>query len=168
MDLNFWCSQPDISFRFSESIMLHCFLSKVQAPIRSIYFRHSLRLQFVRFSATWRSVLKRKRRLYLDIDSPEDPRESPITVPTRMSTQPSHSRKKQKNSVSRINNDATSGKKRGLPKDSPEVRTSKTLSWILRHGAKAEGITMRPDGYVEVQDLVSLLYSLYSGRRCNY
>jgi 2'-phosphotransferase len=47
-----------------------------------------------------------------------------------------------------------SEKLRGLPKDSPEVRVSKTLSWILRHGAKSEGLAMRPDGYVKVTDLV--------------
>ncbi len=43
---------------------------------------------------------------------------------------------------------------RGFPKDSPEVRLSKTLSWILRHGAKSEGLFMRSDGYVRVNDLV--------------
>ena len=48
------------------------------------------------------------------------------------------------------------GKKplRGLPTDSPEVRLSKSISWILRHGAKSESIYMRPDGYVRVTDLV--------------
>ncbi|KAJ6477410.1 KptA family-domain-containing protein [Mycena vitilis] len=48
-----------------------------------------------------------------------------------------------------------SQKLRGLPKDSPEVRVSKTLSWILRHGAKSEGLAMRPDGYVKVTDLLA-------------
>jgi len=48
-----------------------------------------------------------------------------------------------------------SEKLRGLPKDSPEVRVSKTLSWILRHGAKSEGLAMRPDGYVKVTDLLA-------------
>ncbi|KAJ7134651.1 KptA family-domain-containing protein [Mycena epipterygia] len=48
-----------------------------------------------------------------------------------------------------------SEKLRGLPKDSPEVRVSKTLSWILRHGAKSEGLAMRPDGYVRVTDLLA-------------
>ncbi|KAH9004610.1 hypothetical protein EDB86DRAFT_3072097 [Lactarius hatsudake] len=42
---------------------------------------------------------------------------------------------------------------RGFPKDSPEVRLSKTLSWVLRHGAKSEGLFMRSDGYVRVNDL---------------
>ena len=43
---------------------------------------------------------------------------------------------------------------RGFPKDSPEVRLSKTLSWLLRHGAKSEGLFMRSDGYVRVNDIV--------------
>ncbi|KAH7878867.1 KptA family-domain-containing protein [Lentinula edodes] len=46
------------------------------------------------------------------------------------------------------------GKLRGLPKDSPVVRLSKTLSWLLRHGAQSEGLTMRADGYVKVIDLL--------------
>ncbi|KAJ3767703.1 KptA family-domain-containing protein [Lentinula raphanica] len=45
-------------------------------------------------------------------------------------------------------------KLRGLPKDSPDVRLSKTLSWLLRHGAQSEGLAMRPDGYVKVVDLL--------------
>ncbi len=48
-----------------------------------------------------------------------------------------------------------SAKLRGHPRDAEDVRISKTLSWILRHGAKSEGLYMRPDGYVRVQDLVS-------------
>ena len=49
-----------------------------------------------------------------------------------------------------------SAKLRGLPKDSHDVRISKTLSWILRHGSQSEGLAMRPDGYVRVDELVSL------------
>lgn len=48
-----------------------------------------------------------------------------------------------------------SAKLRGLPKDSPEVRISKTLSYILRHGAEKEGLKLRTDGYTLVDDLVS-------------
>ncbi|KAF5383667.1 hypothetical protein D9615_003785 [Tricholomella constricta] len=51
-------------------------------------------------------------------------------------------------------NQKPSGKLRGLEKDSPAVRLSKTLSWLLRHGAKGEGLPMRPDGYVKVTDLL--------------
>lgn len=49
-----------------------------------------------------------------------------------------------------------SSKLRGRPQDSPEVRLSKTLSWVLRHGAQQEGLAMRSDGFVRVHDLVSL------------
>lgn len=38
-------------------------------------------------------------------------------------------------------------------------RTSKTISYILRHGALKEGLQMRPDGYVKVDDLVRLYTS---------
>lgn len=48
-----------------------------------------------------------------------------------------------------------SSKLRGLPSDSEDVKMSKTLSWILRHGSQSEGLPMRPDGYVKVSDLVS-------------
>ncbi|TFK69324.1 hypothetical protein BDN72DRAFT_768167 [Pluteus cervinus] len=49
----------------------------------------------------------------------------------------------------------TAGTKlRGLPNDSPDVRLSKTFSWLLRHGAQADGLPMRPDGYVKVTDLL--------------
>ncbi|KAG9126135.1 hypothetical protein FRC07_004742 [Ceratobasidium sp. 392] len=37
-----------------------------------------------------------------------------------------------------------------------EVRMSKTLSYILRHGAAKEGLAIRSDGYVRVTELVSL------------
>ncbi|THH10352.1 hypothetical protein EW145_g1381 [Phellinidium pouzarii] len=46
-------------------------------------------------------------------------------------------------------------KLRGHPNDKEEFRVSKTLSWILRHGAKQDGLYMRPDGYVRVSDLLA-------------
>lgn len=49
---------------------------------------------------------------------------------------------------------------RGMDKDSPGVRLSKTLSWILRHGALSEGILIRPDGFVKVEDIVGITHSL--------
>ena len=52
------------------------------------------------------------------------------------------------------------GKLRGRKDDPPEVQFSKTLSWLLRHGAQGEGLGMRPDGYVRVRDLVSSLILL--------
>ena len=42
--------------------------------------------------------------------------------------------------------------------DSPEVRISKTLSWILRHASESLELPMRPDGYVRVDELVSVTY----------
>lgn len=45
-------------------------------------------------------------------------------------------------------------KLRGRDNDSPEVRTSKTISWLLRHAAENEGLPMRLDGYVRVTDMV--------------
>jgi len=48
---------------------------------------------------------------------------------------------------------------RGMDKDSPGVRLSKTLSWILRHGALSEGMLMRPDGFVKVEDIVGITLS---------
>ena len=52
-------------------------------------------------------------------------------------------------------NQGGSAKLRGLPNDSPEVRLSKTVSWILRHGAQKEGLLMREDGYMKVEDLLA-------------
>lgn len=42
----------------------------------------------------------------------------------------------------------------GRANDSPEVRLSKSLSSILRHNAAKEGLEMRSDGYVRVDELV--------------
>lgn len=47
-----------------------------------------------------------------------------------------------------------SGKLRGNPRDDRKTRISKTLSYVLRHGAEQEGIPIRPDGFVLVNDLV--------------
>lgn len=42
----------------------------------------------------------------------------------------------------------------GRQNDSPDVKLSKALSYILRHGAEKEKITMRSDGYVKVSDIL--------------
>ncbi|XP_037718528.1 tRNA 2'-phosphotransferase 1 [Drosophila subpulchrella] len=39
------------------------------------------------------------------------------------------------------------------PKTQLDVQLSKKLSWLLRHGAKSEGIPIRTDGFVGVTDL---------------
>jgi 2'-phosphotransferase len=48
-----------------------------------------------------------------------------------------------------------SQKLRGSPRDEPRIRISKSLSWLLRHGAKTAGLDMREDGYAEVSHVVS-------------
>ncbi|KAJ9104580.1 hypothetical protein QFC21_002078 [Naganishia friedmannii] len=45
-------------------------------------------------------------------------------------------------------------KLRGLPQDEPDVRFSKTLAYLLRHGAEKHGLPMRKDGFVRVSDLL--------------
>nr|XP_043067661.1 tRNA 2'-phosphotransferase 1 [Drosophila bipectinata] len=43
-----------------------------------------------------------------------------------------------------------------MPPNEPiEVRLSKKLSWLLRHGAKKEGIPIQADGFVNVSDLAN-------------
>lgn len=42
----------------------------------------------------------------------------------------------------------------GRRDDPPDVRISKALSYILRHGAAKESLTMRPDGFIRVDELV--------------
>jgi RNA:NAD 2'-phosphotransferase (TPT1/KptA family) len=49
-------------------------------------------------------------------------------------------------------------KQRGHPRDSPEVRLSKSLSWLLRHGAEKANLHIRQDGYAKVSDVVSWRY----------
>lgn len=49
-------------------------------------------------------------------------------------------------------------KTRGRREDTPEVRNSKTLSYILRHGAAKEGLRMRKDGFVRVDELVRAIF----------
>ncbi|KAG2144582.1 hypothetical protein DEU56DRAFT_732488 [Suillus clintonianus] len=48
-----------------------------------------------------------------------------------------------------------SSKLRGHPRDDPRIRVSKSLSWLLRHGAKNAGLDMREDGYAKVTDVLS-------------
>lgn len=39
-----------------------------------------------------------------------------------------------------------------MPRD---VQVSKKLSWLLRHGAEKEGLTLRPDGYVNLASVLA-------------
>lgn len=49
----------------------------------------------------------------------------------------------------------TPGRLRGHPRDAPEVRLSKTITWLLRHAAENERLLLQPDGYIKVNELVS-------------
>lgn len=40
------------------------------------------------------------------------------------------------------------------PNDTPDVAASKALSYILRHGAEKEGLHIRSDGYIKLDDVV--------------
>lgn len=48
--------------------------------------------------------------------------------------------------------------KRGTRFEAKIIKTSRTVSYLLRHGAKREGLSMRPDGYVKVEELVRSLF----------
>lgn len=41
------------------------------------------------------------------------------------------------------------------PPETPDVRASKALAYILRHGAEKEGLHIRSDGYIRLDDVVS-------------
>ena len=49
------------------------------------------------------------------------------------------------------------GGRRGGRHNDPNVELSKTLSYILRHGIQREGLVIRSDGYVKLDDLVSAI-----------
>jgi len=40
--------------------------------------------------------------------------------------------------------------------ENKDVSLSKQLSWLLRHGAQCAGVTIRPDGYVAVSEVLNL------------
>lgn len=108
---------------------------------------------YTRTGFVYPSVRKRHNRPRLDIDSYTDPKLLSLThhITARMqkTLQGNNNNYEERNEQRK--------KMRGLPKDSIDVRISKTLSWILRHGAKEVGLAMRPDGYAEVTDLVSVI-----------
>lgn len=47
------------------------------------------------------------------------------------------------------------GRGRRRKDDDPNTKISKSLSYILRHGAESEGLKLRGDGYANVAELVS-------------
>ena len=61
---------------------------------------------------------------------------------------------KQTKQKDRKSHQQPSAKLRGSPRDDHKTRLSKSLSYVLRHGAEKEGIPIRPDGFVLVDSLV--------------
>lgn len=52
-----------------------------------------------------------------------------------------------------------------MAKTQSNTQLSKQLSWLLRHGAQKEGITIQPDGFVSVSDILRHpRYSRYYNR----
>lgn len=94
-----------------------------------------------------KSALRRKQTPHVLIDIEEDPYSYLRSIMDPARKQPRHAQK------------------RGSPRNTPETRTSKTMSWILRHGALQEGVPMRGDGFVLVTDLVRLLVLSSSHKR---
>ncbi|KAF9956542.1 hypothetical protein BGZ65_002623, partial [Modicella reniformis] len=52
------------------------------------------------------------------------------------------------------NNGGNMNRIRGPRDDSPQVRLSKALSWLLRHNAESQRVVIRSDGYVKVVDVL--------------
>lgn len=61
---------------------------------------------------------------------------------------------KQAKQKARKSHQQPSAKLKGNPRDDATTRLSKTLTYVLRHGAEKEGIPIRPDGFILVNDLV--------------
>jgi hypothetical protein len=81
------------------------------------------------------------------------------------------SKKSQKATQERVNHQdggKSHSRSPGAQRTPLEVKMSKTLSWILRHGAAFEGLEMREDGFVYVSDLVRVffLFSLITKTLC--
>ncbi|ORX92135.1 putative tRNA 2'-phosphotransferase [Basidiobolus meristosporus CBS 931.73] len=50
----------------------------------------------------------------------------------------------------------TSGRTKGRQNDDPDVKLSKSLSYVLRHGAEKVGLELQEDGYASLIDLLKL------------
>ncbi|KAF9186236.1 hypothetical protein BGZ51_002184 [Haplosporangium sp. Z 767] len=67
----------------------------------------------------------------------------------------SNNRNNRSNSTKNSSSSSSNDRSRVPRGDSPTVRLSKALSWLLRHNAEAQGITIRADGYVKIKDVLS-------------
>ena len=64
-----------------------------------------------------------------------------------------------KNSQKKRNNN--NNKSRRRRNDDPDVQLSKSLSWLLRHTAPSLGLHPTPDGYIPVEDILSLNHARF-------
>lgn len=58
------------------------------------------------------------------------------------------------------------GGRGGKGHDDPNVKVSKNLSYLLRHGAEKEGLKMRNDGYVLLDDILAM--DFYKKNKVDY
>lgn len=126
------------------------FLPSLQSPTASCQ-----RCKLTRYYTPLK-VSDRHPRIPITME-PSNERTIATTAPTKAQSRPKKPKNNNNNSGSssgRQTQGQQSAKLRGLPKDSVEVRISKTLSWLLRHGAQSQGLTVRPDGFIKVSDVV--------------
>jgi inhibitor of KinA sporulation pathway (predicted exonuclease) len=57
------------------------------------------------------------------------------------------------------------GGKGGRPRDSPDVQISKNLSYLLRHGAVEQGLIIRADGYIKLDDIFIVILAKQSAHK---
>lgn len=67
------------------------------------------------------------------------------------------------NSNKDSSNSNNNKRKRGRRNETPEVKTSKALSWALRHQASSLGLDMGVDGYVPLDQLLSHSHPKFRG-----
>jgi len=60
----------------------------------------------------------------------------------------------------KTNNSGRGSSRNSRRNDSPTVALSKQLSWLLRHHLDDSGLQVRTDGYVRLDELVTLILPL--------
>jgi 2'-phosphotransferase len=83
------------------------------------------------------------------------PTKSTTTAATTMSSQSIAANTTTTTTTSASSSDSRRGNKQPRPVD-PAAAFSKSLSWLLRHGAVESGLAMRSDGYARVSDVLRL------------
>ncbi|KAJ2549859.1 tRNA 2'-phosphotransferase [Coemansia sp. RSA 1933] len=73
-----------------------------------------------------------------------------------MSTKPNHSDAVGRRGAWSGQSDSNRQPRKSRPTDSPDVKLSKLLSYILRHGAAKEGLELREDGSISLRELCTV------------